>query len=258
MIIEDFHVHTVFSDGKNTPAEVVESAVQKGIKRLGFSDHSYTYFDESYCMKKDAVSEYKSEIASLKEKYEGIIDIYCGVEQDYYSDEPTEGFDYVIGSVHYVKIEGDFIPIDESPEILIDAAQKYFNGDIYSLVECYYDTVSDVLNKINADIIGHLDLITKFNENNALFDMNCERYLNSAKKAVDCLLKANKTFEINTGAISRGYRSSAYPSDNILKYIIENAGKLVLSSDSHNRETLAFEFEKYNRKYKENITSIII
>lgn len=256
MIFEDFHIHSVFSDGKNTPEEIIKSAVEKGFKRIGFSDHSYTYFDESYCIKKDSISKYKSEISALKEKYADKIQIFCGIEQDYYSLESTDSFDYVIGSVHYIKVDDCFIPVDESPEILIHAAEKYFNADIYALVECYFDTVSDISDKLNPDIIGHFDLISKFNENNRLYDMNSERYLNSAKKAVDRLLKSNKPFEINTGAVSRGYRSTAYPSESIIKYIIDNGGKLILSSDSHCRDTLAFEFEKYYNIYKQNLTEI--
>ena len=50
MIRTDLHVHTTYCDGKNTPEEVVLSAIEKGVERLGFSGHAYTSFDESYCM----------------------------------------------------------------------------------------------------------------------------------------------------------------------------------------------------------------
>ena len=51
-ILCDYHVHTTFSDGKNTPEEIVLAAREKGLKEIGFSDHSYTFFDERYCLKK--------------------------------------------------------------------------------------------------------------------------------------------------------------------------------------------------------------
>ena len=46
----DLHTHTSFCDGKNSPEEMVRSAVEKGFDVLGFSGHSYTPFDETYCM----------------------------------------------------------------------------------------------------------------------------------------------------------------------------------------------------------------
>ena len=241
MILRDLHVHTTYCDGINTPEEMVLAAIQKGMECLGFSAHSYTFFDESYCMKK--AEEYRHEIARLKEKYKDKIKILCGVEQDFYSEEPTDGYDYVIGSVHYIKIDKNYIPVDESPKTLIDSVNKYFGGDFYKLADTYYKTVAQIK---NADIIGHFDLITKFNEDFCLFDENDERYKKSYKEALDILLKQDVFFEINTGAISRGYKKTPYPSKNILDYIKSGGGKTILSSDAHSIYGLLFQFEKYS------------
>lgn len=240
MTLTDLHVHTTYCDGANTPEEMVLSAIEKGMKCLGFSAHSYTFFDESYCMTK--TKEYKREINRLKEKYKDKIKILCGTEQDFYSKEPTNDYDYVIGSVHYLKINDKYIPIDESEEILTDAVRKYFGDDFYKMAEEYYNTVARIK---NADIIGHFDLITKFNEQNRIFNEKDERYVKSYKKALDILLKQDVLFEINTGAISRGYRTTPYPNPDILEYIRQNGGKTILSSDAHDKDGLMFGFEKY-------------
>ncbi len=237
-MINDYHVHTTFCDGKNTPEEMVLKAIEKGMTLLGFSAHSYTFFDESYCLRKERYDEYKGEINRLKEKYKDKIEILCGIEQDYYSKEPTEGFSYVIGSVHYVKKNDKYLPVDESEEIFIDIVKTYYNGDYYAFCEDYYEVVGNVVEKTKADIIGHFDLITKFNENSRLFDENNERYIAAWKKAADKLLKTGKVFEINTGAISRGYRTTPYPSKKILAYIEEKGGKIIKNSDSHSVDGL--------------------
>ena len=104
MIFEDFHIHSTFSDGNNAPEEIIKNAINNGIKRIGISDHSYTPFDESYCLKEKDVFRYISEIYGLKEKYSNDIEIYCGIEQDIFSGKPTNNFDYVIGSVHYLNV----------------------------------------------------------------------------------------------------------------------------------------------------------
>lgn len=246
----DLHVHTTFSDGANTPEEVICAAVSGGMKCIGVSDHSYTDFDESYCMSKLSAEKYHGEISALKKKYADKIRVLCGIEQDCFSGVPKDSYDYVIGSVHYIKIDDEYVAVDESAEILLNAAKKYFGSDMYSLIEEYYRLVAKVVEKTNADIIGHFDLITKFNQNANLFSESNPRYTASWKRAADRLLLTGKPFEINTGAISRGYRKTPYPSKEIIDYIKAKGGKFILSSDSHNHETLCFCFDKYEHLIK--------
>lgn len=245
MITKDLHCHTTYCDGNHTPEEMVLAAVEKGLTTVGVSAHSYTFFDTSYCMQKEAVPRYLAEMHYLRAKYFDRIRVLCGVEQDYYSDFPTDDFDYVIGSVHYLKCSGDYVPVDETPEILKEAAGKYFSGDIYALCEQYFGTVADVVNKTSCDIIGHFDLISKFTERCDLIDVHHPRYVAAWKAAADSLLKTGVPFEINTGAISRGYRTSPYPSAEIITYLKAHWGELILSSDAHSADAVAFQFDQY-------------
>ena len=137
----DLHTHTTFSDGRNSPEEMVLSAIGMGMSTLGISDHSYTSFDESYCIPRHRLEEYKACIRMLKEKYRDRIELRLGLEKDYYSDTVDDGCDYFIGSVHYMKIGEEYVPVDRLAKTLIDAAARYFGGDIYSLAEIYYSTV---------------------------------------------------------------------------------------------------------------------
>ena len=52
-------------------------------------------------------------------------------------------------------------------------------------------------------------------------------------------------FEINTGAISRGYRTVPYPSADQIAYIRSKGGVLILSSDSHAAGTICYDFEEF-------------
>ena len=245
MITKDLHMHTCYCDGSAAPEDMVISAIEKGLNTVGVSGHSYTFFDESYCMQKAAVPRYLAECRYLRTKYFDRIHVLCGVEQDYYSDYPTDEFDYVIGSVHYVKVDEEYIPVDESVAILKDAVEKYFNGDIYALCELYFATVADVVNKTDCDIIGHFDLISKFIEKEPLFDPHHPRYVAAWQKAVDILVPYDVPFEINTGAISRGYRTQPYPNDEMIAYIKAHGGRFVLSSDAHSTDAIAYRFEDY-------------
>ncbi len=245
MITKDLHMHTAYCDGKDTPEDMVLSAVDKGLDTVGISGHSYTFFDESYCMQKEDIPRYIAELRYLRAKYFDRIHVLCGVEQDYYSDYPTDEFDYIIGSVHYIKVGDEYIPVDESVEILRAAVQKHFGGDVYALCELYFDTVADVVEKTRCDIIGHFDLISKFIERETLFDTEHPRYVKAWKAAADRLVAYDVPFEINTGAISRGYRTQPYPDEEMIAYIKAKGGRLILSSDAHSKENIAYIFEKY-------------
>lgn len=244
MITKDLHMHTAYCDGTDAPEEMILSAIDKGLTTVGVCCHSYTFFDESYCIKKEDVPRFIAEMRYLRAAYFDRIHVLCGAEQDYYSTYPTDDFDYVIGSVHYVKIGEEYIPVDESAEILKNAAEKYFGGDMYALCELYFSTVADVVRKTGCDIIGHFDLISKFNEKDPLFDEAHPRCVAAWQAAVDELIKYDVPFEINTGAISRGYRTTPYPSSDIISYIKERGGRFVLSSDAHSSDAIAYRFDE--------------
>ncbi|MBQ9433131.1 MAG: histidinol-phosphatase [Synergistaceae bacterium] len=245
MILSDFHVHTTYCDGKNSPEEMVLAAISLGMKRLGFSGHSYTHFDEEPCMSPEGTRLYINEIHALRGKYRPQIEILCGTECDYYSDIDAANYDYVIGSVHYIDCGGVFRHVDHTPELLQAAIDEAFDGDPYALAEKYYSLAADVVRKTHANIIGHFDLLTKFNAGNRFFDEDNPRYIAAVEAALDSLLKTGVPFEINTGAVSKGHRDFPYPSLRILKYIAAHGGSVILSSDSHREETLMYDFPKY-------------
>ena len=240
MIKTNFHTHTTFCDGKNTAEEMVIAAINKGFTHLGFSAHSYTAYDESCGLPLSKMEDYKKEIYRLKEKYKDKIKIYYGIEFDYYSKIDTSDFEYVIASVHGVEKNGKIYIVDESRESLIKNVNQAWGGDYMAFAEDYFETVS----KQKGDIIGHIDLLTKFNENDIVFSTKDKRYLNAAKKAVEKLAQSGAIFEINTGAIQRGYRTTPYPSEDILKMIKNAGGKIMINSDCHNIEGIDCDFEK--------------
>lgn len=238
MAVSNYHTHTVFCDGKDTPEELAREAWRLGFHELGFSGHSYTFFDEQYCMSKEGTKEYKRRVRSLQRQYAGKMNILLGVEQDYFSEEPTDDYDYVIGSVHYVKKDRLYLPVDESREKQQENVMRCYGGDYYAFAEDYYALVADVYRRTKCDIIGHFDLITKFNENNDLFDTGHPRYLAAAQKALEALLKTPAVFEINTGAVARGCRSKPYPERWILERLEREGKRVVKNSDAHSKEQL--------------------
>lgn len=237
----DLHMHTTFCDGKNTPEEMVLSAIEKGLKTVGISGHALTPFDRGYCMNNENIADYFSEVEGLKEKYSDKIKVLCGLEIDYYSDVPEEYVkraDYIVGSVHYILKDGEYVTVDKTADILKEAAERLWGGDVYAMIDDYYKTVADVVRKLDPDVIGHIDLITKFIEIDEFFDTSDPRYMESSRGAVKALLPYEIPFEINYGAISRGYRTLPYPEKPLLDFIIENGGRTIKSSDAHAKENI--------------------
>ena len=101
------------------------------------------------------------------------------------------------------------------------------------------------MEKTGADIIGHFDLISKYIESGVELDIDDTRYINAWKRAADSLVSSGKLFEINTGAVARGWRSTPYPDIRIIDYIKQNGGRFILSSDSHSADTIAYGFDRF-------------
>ena len=242
---QDLHMHTTFCDGKDTPEQMVLSAIEKGLKVVGISCHSYTHFTSECCVTPENELVFVKTVNELKKKYADKIKVLVGIEKDYFTTASNGEYDYVIGSVHYYKRGEKYNFIDRAKNEFIRSVNELFNGDYYSAVEEYYQTMEDVVEKTNCDIIGHIDLVTKFNQDYNLFDETHPRYVNAYKKAIDKLVKYNKPFEINTGAISRGYRVEPYPSKQVLEYIKSKGGTFILSSDSHSKENIAYQYDKW-------------
>lgn len=270
----NYHTHTELCDGSASLEAMVLSAIQKGMKVLGFSGHCYTAYDDSYCMSRENTILYKQEIQRLRQVYGEQICILCGIEQDFGSDEPTDDYDYVIGSVHAIFADAEsssdsfygfdrnkFRYIDWSTDKITEAIASDFGGDPYAFINRYYKIVAMLPEVTGCDIIGHFDLVTKFNEKSKWFDESSEEYRAAVRTALDRIFESQSSassirkarrrslehpdapiFEINTGAMSRGWRSSPYPAADILSEIRRRGGKIIINSDSHSVNTIDYAF----------------
>ena len=326
----NLHMHTTYCDGKDTAEAMTLAAIEEGLAVAGFSGHSFTPHDPSYCMSREGTQRYIEEIGALKEKYSGSIRLLLGIELDRYADTDLSPYDYRIGSVHYIFSEEgrrkrdeilarhagetdrtasdaelealikyeDWSPVDDYAE---DLCRFALGGDgscddpllrrekMLDIAELYFDTVGGIVEATDCDIIGHFDLITKFTEGwgfgpagnvisktrcgteefvSDIFDTSDERYIAAWKKAIDRIFDGcadrymngyrnrlekpgvleagdKPVFEINTGAISKGYRTLPYPSTDQISYIKSKDGILILSSDSHAAGTICYGFEEF-------------
>jgi len=237
---QNLHTHTTYCDGTLTAEEMVRAAIARGCDSLGFSEHSYLTFDWYYSMSPETTREYADEISMLKDKFSGQCEIFLGLERDYYSEiEPDIDFDFIIGSAHYISPE---ICIDNGKQNHMKTVEMNYSGDYYAFAEDYYAIMADIVRKTGADIIGHFDLVTKYNGGGNLFDETHPRYVSAALGAMDEILKNCKLFELNTGTIYRQINPEPYPSVFLLRELQKRGGEIILSSDSHDAESICHGF----------------
>jgi histidinol-phosphatase (PHP family) len=79
-----------------------------------------------------------------------------------------------------------------------------------------------------------------------------DKYNKIAEKYITVASKSASIFEVNTGAIARGLRTTVYPNENLLYILKKLDARLILSSDSHNIDTLDFGFAE-TKKYLKSI-----
>ena len=243
MIRADFHTHTNLCDGRNTPREMVEAAYRAGFTDFGVSGHAdYDCVEKGFGMIGDIFDRYLKELRELKEEFRGRMNVYVGIELD--SCGPYQKADYAIGSTHAIPVEGGYLAVDMSDPELVEGVEKYFGGDWYAMCEAYYAQHAKVADIFPCDWIGHFDLVCKFNEGNRHFDETSARYREPAMAALEKLLTRSLPFEINTGAISRGYRKLPYPDLFFLKEIKARGGRIMINSDSHSVDTIGYGFKQ--------------
>ena len=133
--------------------------------------------------------------------------------------------------------------MDWSAKHTEEILRRHYGRDPYAFAEDYFALVGQVRDVTGCDIVGHFDLIKKFDEDGAVFDESHPRYRAAVRKALDALCPSRPIFEINTGAMAHGYRKTPYPSLWILKELHARNCPIMINTDCHDREKLDFGAE---------------
>ena len=196
-------------------------------------------------------------------------------------DRPEDLCRFACGEESAAGSETGTVPPEADPALrrakMQDVAELYFDtvGGIVSATDCDIIGHFDLLTKFSegwgfgpaGNVINKMRCGgSEFADD--IFDTSDERYIAAWKKAIDrifddCAERYSKgyrnrlekhgvlqagdkpVFEINTGAISRGYRTVPYPEADQIEYIKSKGGILILSSDSHAAGTICSGFSEF-------------
>ena len=121
---------------------------------------------------------------------------------------------------------------------------RAFGKDIEAISESYYSAFAEYLTWRRPDVVGHFDLLTKYDEMGERYFLGNPTHDRIAEHFIERVAREGMLFEVNTGAIARGYRTSPYPSVNLLRKIKDSGAPITLTSDCHNAEYLDCHFRE--------------
>jgi histidinol-phosphatase (PHP family) len=141
--------------------------------------------------------------------------------------------------------DGGLVCVDETPQALADGIRDLFGGSVEAYVRAYFAQQREMVERFDFDIVGHLDLVRKFNSKHPYFDEGAAWYREELEATADAVAASGKIVEVNTGAISRGWLDDAYPSAEFRKLLRERGVKFILSADAHAADALDCAFDRF-------------
>ena len=264
-MIGSTHNHSTGSDGKLTPEEVIQKAIALDWDYVYFTDH---YFKPAGYIVKPKYAhyfnkDYVKKVKELRKKYKGKIEIYFGAEfdwverfYDWLKEEAKKGnFDYIIGSIHKLIFNEEYLEMEPGKEIWIKNLKK--TKGIKGFVKEYYKQIRNIAKSGIFDSIGHLDYIKLYNKNNEFFSEDDDWYKQEISKTLDTIKKYNIVLEINAAGIRKC--GEQFPSTWILKEAKKLNIPIILGIDAHKQEHYTNELlnnaikETKKAGYKEHV-----
>jgi len=251
----NYHTHTTWCDGRDTPAAVAAAAAAMGFGSLGFSSHAAPGWNDGVAIDSaERLEAYAGDVRSVAAAHEGDVAVFLGVEADFVpgraipdrKEYAAIAPDYVIGSIHYVAApDGAFVAVDHRPDILADGIRDHFGGSAEAFVKAYFAQEREMVSRFDFDVVGHPDLVRKFNAKHPYFDETAAWYRDEIEATAEAVAASGKIVEVNTGAIARGWLDDAYPSAEFRRALRTRGVKFVLSSDAHCAQTLDCAFDRF-------------
>lgn len=223
----DCHVHTVFSGhGTGSIDDAVAAAEDLDLATIAFTEHLGMPDgwdpDNDFSMSEASLNRYHDDIMAARERSEGL-DIVYGAEADWLGDVDyitahARGFDYLLGSVHFV----DGWAFD-NPRY-VDGWDSWGNDRVWTR---YFEVWCEAASS-NApfDVMSHPDLVKKFGRYPS-FDVR-ELYSEAARVAAE----NDRMIEINTSG-ARKPVGEFYPSAEFLRFFHDAGVDCAVGSDAH-------------------------
>lgn len=245
--------HSNFVDGRGTVAEIAQSAADRGLVAFGFSEHFTTpphpeftpdgVVADAY-RRSDWIGDYVTAVRTAQSHVTGTR-LLLGTEFEYLADAEIWTrqqlarwpFQYLVGSVHFVRYDGQDICIDWDAVRANEALRRA--GSAEQLHLDYYRHVAELLEWRLAHVIGHLDLIKLYVPEPA----DSPRIRSSVMGILETMRDRGVAMDVNARGLIKAC-AAIYPADWILREAARIGVAVTLGDDSHSPSDVGARLER--------------
>jgi histidinol-phosphatase (PHP family) len=245
-MLTDYHVHLRPDDPGTRPdeyftAENVEryltAAGEAGIDELGVSEHVHRFraalevWDHPFWLEsaRDDLGAYSEFVRTTPLRLGLEMDYVAGREDRIANLLDVHEFDYVIGSVHFVRdkaVDYDVWDIWESM------------GDADRVWELYFRTLAEAARSGLFDVLAHPDLVKVWGAGRPSPRRDPRFYYEPAVEAIE---ESGIAVEVSTAGLRKPVRE-IYPAPAFAEMCVEAGAAFSLSSDAHVPEHIGYEY----------------
>lgn len=248
MALTNYHIHSVYCDGKDDLEAITIEAIHRGFKSIGFSSHCPMPVENSYSMKYERLAQYCQEVRILKSKYGKLIQIYLGLEVDFIENviSPAspivlfQQLDYTIGTVRFLwgKEGSKVYPLNTNTDTFLKAIKDGFHSNPASLIRSYFSAIRRMAESSKPTIIGLFDLVKMHNNGYVVFDPDTEFYQAEVDNTLRVIKANNSILEVNTRSFYKGTSTEFSPADDVLRKALDLNIPVTINTDAHRKEEL--------------------
>jgi len=247
-VLTDYHVHLRPDEPETsardffTDANVecyLEAAERAGIAELGVSEHIHRFtaaldiWDHPFWLENavDDLEAYCEFVTSTPLRLGIEMDYVPGREDQIANLLDAHPFDYVVGSVHFLR-------------------DKAVDWDVYDIWEAvsdpdrvwrlYFEALAEAARTGLYDILAHPDLVKVWGSSRPVPDRDPRFYY---EPAIEAIVEAGIAVEVSTA----GWRKPVgelYPADAFAEMCVEAGAAFALSSDAHRPEHIGHQYER--------------
>ncbi len=237
----DYHLHTeLCGHATGKVGDYVRTAIRRGLKEIGFADHAPLLLPQRkrYTMFVRQLPLYRRWIEALQKEFPQLR-IRIGLEADYIPGFEKRmkvllsgyPYDYLIGSVHFIKGWAFDDP---------DLKKRWEKHQIDKVYRDYYKLLRMAARSGLFDIMGHVDLVKKFGHRPS-GDLGQE-----VRKTAKVFKEYGMVVEINSSGLRKPV-AEIYPSLEALRTYRKAGVPITFSSDAHSPKEVGADFDQARR-----------
>jgi histidinol-phosphatase (PHP family) len=248
-VLTDYHVHLRPDDVQATPERFFtaanaeryrEAAAERGIAELGVSEHIHRFHQALEVWTHPLWQAYAhDDLDAYCDFVRGQTDLRLGIEADFIPGREDRlanvldgrGWDYVIGSVHFVgeqAVDSDDYSIWDNTRSAEEVWRRYFA------------VLAEAARSGLYDVLAHPDLVKVWGGSRPLPDGDLRSFY---EIAVEALAESGIAVEVSTAGLRKPV-GEIYPAPAFLEMCVDAGVPVALSSDAHAPQDIGAAYDQ--------------